>query len=113
MGTVGYEGDKEKVYSTAGRGETFEEVLARRLSRRGFLVGSAAAAALAVGRAGVGAQGTPVASPVASPGASPVASPAASPAAMGPGGSDYEAIALDRGDNVVVAAGHRAAPLLR
>ena len=34
---VDYEGDKTRIYSTAGVGETFAEVLARRISRRGLV----------------------------------------------------------------------------
>ena len=109
----------DKVFSTAGRGATFAEVLARRLSRRGFVRSAAAASALAVTgprlvpTAALAQDGTPAASPVATPGATPGATPAATPASTAVGVLGFEPITLDTGSEPVVAAGHRVTPLLR
>ena len=68
MNRIEYEGDKTKVYSTAGRGDTFADVLARRLSRRGLLKSAAAVSALSV----TGPRLLPVAAAQdATPGATP------------------------------------------
>jgi uncharacterized protein len=106
-----YEGDKCKVYSGAGRGETFADILTRRISRRGALKVGATISGVAAAGAVTTALGQD-ASPAASPGASPAASPAASPTA---GGSNltFEAIALDTSDQLLVAAGHTATAFLR
>ncbi len=111
---IEYEGDKNKIYSTNGKGETFSEILARRLNRRGLVKGAAATGALvltAKGLTGTAAQdATPAATPEASPVASPVASPEATPAASG---LAFEAIALDEGANHIVANGYTAEALLK
>lgn len=102
----GYEGDKDKVYSTAGRGETFSEIMTRRLGRRSLLKGAAGASVMGL------AAPTVVAAQTGSPVASPDASPAASPVA---GGSSltFSPIGLDTGDAVVVPDGYEAVPLLQ
>ena len=46
MANSKYEQDGPRVLSTAGRGETFAEIMARRLSRRGLIQGGAAASAI-------------------------------------------------------------------
>src|SRR5688572_13825924 len=46
---IDYEGDKDKVYSTAGKGETFATVMTRRLSRRHLMQGAAASAVVIAG----------------------------------------------------------------
>jgi secreted PhoX family phosphatase len=95
------EHEDDKIYSTAGRGETFAEILARRVSRRGMLKGGTVASALVLsgpvlGRAAY-AQGTPPA----------LATPAVGAKLA------FEPIALDTGDEMVVPAGYRATPLLK
>ncbi len=97
--------DRDEVYSTAGRGATFADVLARRLSRRGLVRGAAAASALAV----TGPRLLPVGA-LAQDG-TPAAGPAGSEATVG--GLDFEPITLDTGDEPVVAPGHRVRPLLK
>ena len=96
---IDYEGDKTRILSTAGRGETFAEVLARRLSRRGVVKGGVAAGALAVTgpqlRFASAQDGTPVTEPAAA------------------GTLAFEAIALDEGDAMVVPDGYIAEPFLR
>ena len=96
-----YEGDRDQVLSTAGIGETMQEVLARRWSRRGLVKGGLAAGLVltAAGRdlRGAGAQD-----------ATPVAGEAART-----GGLTFVPITLDAGDDIVVAAGHTAVPFLR
>jgi secreted PhoX family phosphatase len=64
---IEYDGGKDVVYSDAGRGERFEEILHRRLSRRGFMQSAIAASAMvaAIPQATSAQNGTPVASPVA------------------------------------------------
>ncbi|MFM9106993.1 MAG: PhoX family protein, partial [Chloroflexota bacterium] len=95
MAYVDYEGDKDRVYSTAGRGATFQEILALRLSRRGLVAAGAAGAAIAVtGPLLVEAQ-TPVA------------------ASQAVGGIGFAPITLDAGETPMVAAGHAITPLLR
>jgi secreted PhoX family phosphatase len=118
--TIEYEGDKNKVYSTNGKGETFAEILARRINRRGLMKGAAATGALvltAKGLTGAAQDATPGATPAASPAASPVASPAATPgatpAATPASALGFEAIALDAGDVHIVANGYAAAALLK
>ena len=98
---IEYEGDRDKVYSDGGRGETFADILARRISRRG-LVKSAAAGAGALAITG----------PILT--AAQDATPEASPAADGGMGSlSFEAISLDTGDQHIVPAGYVAVPLLK
>lgn len=103
----GYEGDKDKVYSTAGRGETFGAIMTRRLGRRSLLKGAAGAsvAGLAAPAVVAAQTGSPVASPEASPAASPVA---AAPIPLG-----FTAIAPDSGDVVVVPEGYEAVAFLQ
>ncbi len=101
----GYEGNKDKVYSGAGRGETFAEIRTRRFSRRGLLKGGAVASIAGLGApAIVGAQTT---SPAATPVATPAASPAAAAATLA-----FTAIAPDTGDSIVVPEGYEAVPFL-
>lgn len=93
---IQYEGDKTKVFSNAGHGETFAEVLSRRLSRRSTLKGAAVAAAAAV--TGPRLLGT----------AAQEATPAASGSSLA-----FEPIALDTNDALLVANGYQARPFLR
>lgn len=94
-----YEGDREEILSGNGRGEKMYDVIARRWSRRG-LVKSALASGMVLSSA----------AKVAAQDATPASSPAASPIANG---IAWEAIELDEGDDLVVAAGHTAIPFLR
>jgi secreted PhoX family phosphatase len=96
-----YEGDRDQILSTRGVGETMQEVLARRWSRRGLVKGGLAAGLVltAAGRdlRGTGAQdATPIAGETA-----------------WTGGLTFVPITLDAGDDIVVAAGHTAIPFLR
>ncbi|HYO30785.1 MAG TPA: alkaline phosphatase PhoX, partial [Thermomicrobiales bacterium] len=103
MPYIDYEGDKARVLSAQGRGETFQEVLARRLSRRGLIkvaAGSAAAAA-AVSVTGPRLTVAQTATPVAG-------NPVGRVGALG-----FEPIALDTQDALQVAPGHTAVPFLR
>ena len=94
-----YEGDRDTVLSAAGLGETMQEVLARRWSRRGMLRhGTGAALVLTLGQGGLRSAAAQDATPLAG-------------AAVG--GLDFEPITLDAGDNLVVAPGHTAVPFLR
>ena len=96
-----YEGNRDTVLSTAGIGETMQEVLARRWSRRGLVKGGLAAGLVltAAGRdlRAAGAQD-----------ATPVTGEAAQV-----GGLAFVPITLDAGDEIVVATGHTAVPFLR
>jgi secreted PhoX family phosphatase len=95
-----YEGDREAILSTRGRGETMQEVLARRWSRRGVIgSGIGAGLVLTLGRTAGAQEATPAASPAVE--ATPVAA------------AGFEPIMLDEGDALVVAAGHTAVPFLR
>ncbi|HYJ13349.1 MAG TPA: hypothetical protein VEW66_07145, partial [Thermomicrobiales bacterium] len=97
-----YEGDREAVLSVNGRGETLQDVMARRLHRRAMMkAGTGAGLVLTMGPTLVHAQATPEASPVASP----VATVSAGPT--------FEPIALTEGDELAVAANHVAVPFLR
>ncbi|MBA3277034.1 MAG: DUF839 domain-containing protein, partial [Chloroflexia bacterium] len=89
-----YEGDHDAVLSTAGRGETMQDILTRRWSRRGMMKSG-----LATGM--VLTLGAPVLKAVAQDDA-----PAAN--ALG-----FEPIVLDEGEDMVVAANHVAVPFLR
>jgi uncharacterized protein len=106
-----YEGERDEVLSTAGRGETMQEVLARRWSRRDMLEGSLATGLVltlsANARLGAAQDATPAGN------GTPVvdASPAASGTPVAAGG--FEPITLDEGDALVVAANHVAVPFLR
>lgn len=95
-----YEGDRDVVLSDNGRGETMQNILTRRWSRR-TVVGSALASGMVL-KMGPSALAQD---------ANPVASPEASPVATGP--ATFDAIALDEGEEMVVAAGHKAIPFLR
>ncbi|HEV2109312.1 MAG TPA: PhoX family phosphatase [Thermomicrobiales bacterium] len=99
-----YEGGRDQVLSTAGVGETMQEVLARRWSRRGMMK-SGALAAMALIPAGAGLK--PAGAQDATPGATPEANGAAV------GGLGFEPIALDTSDIHVVALGHTAVPFLK
>ena len=98
-----YEGDRDEILSTNGRGEKMYDVIARRWSRRGVVQAGLASGIVLSGAAAASAQD---ATPESSPAASPVASPVA-------GGIAWDAIDLDQGDELVVAAGHTAIPFLR
>ncbi|CAA9579049.1 MAG: Putative phosphatase [uncultured Thermomicrobiales bacterium] len=88
--------EDDAVYSDAGKGERFADILARRISRRGALKAGAAGAAAATSLTGprLRALGQD--------------EPSFDPASLG-----FEPIALDAGDAVVVPPGYRAQPLLR
>ena len=94
---IPYEGDPDAVYSEAGTGETFADVLARRINRRGLVSGAAASAALVLTASGIrdasaqDAEGTPVPS-----------------SALG-----FDAIEASTEDELTVAAGYTAVPFLR
>ena len=95
-----YEQDGPRVLSTRGRGETFADIMTRRLNRRNFLKGSAAASTVVVagqviGRVGVNAQGTPEAG------------------RTGVQDLAFEAIAPSSANETMVAPGYRAVPFLR
>jgi secreted PhoX family phosphatase len=96
-----YEQDGPRVLSTAGRGETFAEIMARRLSRRGVIQGGVAASAMVLAAPVLqsGAQGTPAAG-------------AGTPAG-GSGNLNFTAITPDLGGALVVAEGYTATPFLR
>ncbi len=99
-----YEGDRDVVLSNDGLGETMQDVLARRWSRRGVIgSGIGAGLVLTLGRHAGAQESTPAATPAASPAAG------ATPAAT----AGFEPIVLDEGDEMVVAAGHTAVPFLR
>ncbi|MCA9878089.1 MAG: DUF839 domain-containing protein, partial [Thermomicrobiales bacterium] len=87
-----YEADGPRVLSTAGRGATFAEIMARRLNRRGLLQGGVAASAMVL------------AAPVLKAGGQ------ATPAA---GALTFSPITPDLGDAVIVAEGYTATPFLR
>lgn len=96
MKPIEYEGDKSKIYSTAGRGETFADIMTRRLSRRGMLKGTAAASAFVV------------AGPLLTNGASAQeATPGAAPSLT------FEAIAASTAAEPNVAAGYTVTPFLK
>ena len=71
MKQIEYEGDKSRVYSDQGRGETMADIMQRRFSRRAALAGATATGAVVTLGIPAAAQ-TPVASPMATPGATPV-----------------------------------------
>jgi uncharacterized protein len=114
---IEYEGDKDRILSTRGVGETMNEVMRRRFSRRAAVAAGAAGAAGAAMTVGVKAQ-SPTASPAATPGASPAAGPEST--VVGSSGSpvdeptlSFENIGLKVTENVVVAEGYTAVPFLR
>ncbi|MGB3327636.1 MAG: PhoX family phosphatase [Thermomicrobiales bacterium] len=106
MAYIDYEGDKDRVYSEAGRGETLSEVMNRRFSRRAAVAAGAVAGATIV--VGTAAASTPEASPSASQAASPAASPVAGEDTLTFGG-----LTLQSGDETVVADGYTVVPFLR
>jgi secreted PhoX family phosphatase len=99
MREIDFDGGKEQVYSTGGRGETFQDILARRLSRRGLLKSGVAASAIVM-------SGPVLANGAAAQDASPVASPAAGLTLT------FQAIASDTGPDLVVPPGYTATPFL-
>jgi secreted PhoX family phosphatase len=92
-----YEGGKETVYSDAGKGERFGDILARRLTRRGLV------------RSGVAASAIVAAAPVLASAqeASPVASPVAG------GTPAFASIAPSTAAETTVAEGYTVTPLVR
>lgn len=99
MPLIEYEGDKNRVLSGNARGETMDEVLARRFSRRAAMSGSIAAAAAVTLGISVKAQ-------------TPATSPAATAVADEPTLA-FEGLSLQTGEEVVVPAGYTAVPFLR
>ncbi|MGH2615272.1 MAG: alkaline phosphatase PhoX, partial [Thermomicrobiales bacterium] len=96
-----YEGDRDQVLSTAGIGETMQEVLARRWSRRGLVKeGLTAGLVLTAARSGLHSADAQEATPVTGD-------------TVEAGGLTFVPIALDTGDDIVVASGHTAIPFLR
>ena len=93
-----YEGGKEVVYSDAGKGERFSDILTRRLSRRGLVRSTVAASAIVAA--------TPVLASAQE--ASPVASPVAAS-----GTPAFDSIAASTGADTVVAEGYTVTPLVR
>lgn len=99
-----YEGNRDEILSDKGSGEKMYDVIARRWSRRGLFQASLASGLVLTGASAAAAQGaTPAATPAGSPAASPVAA----------NGIAWDAIELDQGDELIVAAGHTAIPFLR
>jgi secreted PhoX family phosphatase len=98
---IEYEGNKDKVYSGSGTGESFGEIMNRRFSRRSLVATGAVTGAVVINAATAHAQGTPEASPVASPIASPVA------------GSGFQSLTLQTGEVPVVPDGYTVVPFLR
>lgn len=90
--------EDERVYSTNGKGEIFQAVLARRLSRRDAVRSAAAAGAIAIAanKLRVAVAQTPAASPVA-----------------GGEGLTFTALEPGSGSEAVVADGYTVTPLLR
>ncbi len=103
--TIEYEGDKSRILSTNGTGETMAEIIARRYSRRAVVAAGAASSALVLrggkGAAGQDADATPA-------GATPVGTAVADAPSLA-----FEAINFDAGDDLVVAEGYEAIPFLR
>lgn len=95
---IDYEGDKSRPDSLAGVGETFAEVLRRRLSRRGLVKGA--------GAAGIAA----AAFHVTGPRLTPMSVEAAAVSRVGALG--FAPIALDTGPDPLVAAGNQIIPFL-
>jgi uncharacterized protein len=99
---IEYEGDKSKVRSGAGTGETFAEVLRRRLSRRDVFRGTLATSGLVLGATDLRkavAQSTPAASPAASP--------------VAGGATGFAGIAQNANGTLTVAEGYTAVPFLQ
>ncbi|MGH2531908.1 MAG: PhoX family protein [Thermomicrobiales bacterium] len=102
MREIDYEGGKEKTYSTAGRGERFVDVLARRISRRAMVKGAVAASAIVV--TGPALNGSAAAQD---------ATPAATPSGADMGAVlTFQPIAPDAGPEPMVASGYTATTFL-
>ena len=102
---IEYEGDKDKIYSTSGTGETMNDVLRRRFSRRTAVAGTVGSAAVLLGTKLTAAQD-------ATPGASPVASPAATPVAADDT-LTFAGLEIQTGISPVVPEGYTVTPFLR
>jgi secreted PhoX family phosphatase len=107
MKAIEYEGDKNRILSGKGTGETMAEILNRRFSRRGLVAAGSASVVVALDARATLAQ-TPEASPVDYPVASPVASPVAGESTLA-----FEGLTLQTGDATVVPEGYTAVPFLR
>jgi secreted PhoX family phosphatase len=107
MKAIEYEGDKNRILSGNGTGETMAEILNRRFSRRSLVAAGSASVVVALDARATLAQ-TPEASPVAFPVASPVASPVAGESTLA-----FEGLTLQTGDAPVVPEGYTAVPFLR
>jgi secreted PhoX family phosphatase len=94
---IEYEGDKSVPDFGRGLGETFAEILRRRLSRRGFVQGTAAAGAAAA---------------FTVTGPRLVAPPARAAAVGRVGAVGFTPIGLDTGPEPIVASGNRIIPFL-
>ncbi len=92
--------EDEKVYSTAGRGQTFGEILAKRLSRRDGLKGVVAASAITLAGTGAGFA------------AAQDGTPAAGTPGAGGNGLSFEALANGVGAEAIVADGYQFRPIL-
>ncbi len=89
-----YEGDRDVILSAAGRGETMQDVLTRRWSRRGVVKGGLATGLVLT----LGA---------------PALKTAAQDEELAVNALGFEPIVLDEGNELVVAPGHVALPFLR
>ncbi len=103
-----YEGDRDEVLSTEGRGETMQDVLGRRWNRRGVVggglgTGMVLTMGLTMSQQATSQEATPVAGGTPASGATPVAEAE----------TGFQPISLDTGDQLVVAANHSAVPFLR
>lgn len=90
-----YEGDQDEVLSGKGRGELMQDIMARRWSRR-HAIGAGLASGIVLTNGGM----------LAAEGATPEASPVTN-------GASFDAISLDQGDDLQLAAGHTAVAFLR
>jgi secreted PhoX family phosphatase len=99
-----YEGDKDRVLSTKGTGETLVDVITRRYSRRSVVASASAASAMVLlgVKDAAGQDATPDAA------SSPTASPVSGDAKLA-----FSGITLDAGDTMLVADGYEAVPFLR
>ncbi len=114
MKPIEYEGDKSKIYSAAGTGETMSEIMARRFSRRTVVASGAAGSAMVLLASNAAtAQSTPIAE--ATPGATPVGTPAGTPGATPVAGTSFgfSSLTLQGGDTPVVPEGYSVVPFLR
>ena len=104
------DGDKGGIYSAAGTGDTFAEVMTRRLSRRSLVRGGVTASAVVISgtvAAGVGRGQT------SSPPAGPYPATAGTPRVPTGGELTFSEIGLSTGDETIVADGYTVTPLLR